>query len=312
MFSRLEGLLCAALVGVFSGGALAQESQPRVSINPHSSPPAGHDSPASLRLDVNVVLIPVIVTDTYNRPVTTLPKESFRVLEDGIEQSVTSFVREEAPISLGLLFDSSGSMKDRLEASIEALKQVFQTTLPGDEFFLVQFSDQARLLGTFTTHSEEIYRRLGLVQARGWTALLDGVSLATRHMKYAHNRRRVLLVLSDGNDNNSRCSASEVRNMVIEGDVCVFAISLYHRSRLLQGLAEETGGKAVVAQSMRELPDLVYRISSEMRAQYLLGYSPTNRQDDGKLRRVKVELAQPSTGAPLHASWRRGYYAPGE
>jgi VWFA-related protein len=252
------------------------------------------------------------VTDALDRPVTALPRESFRVLEDGVEQTITSFAREEAPVSLGLLFDSSGSMKSRIEGSITALKHLFQATIAGDEFILVQFADQARLLGGFTPDPDEIQSRLGFVEPKGWTALLDAIAMGTHQMKTAKNRRRVLVVLSDGNDNNSRFTVAEIKNMVIEGDVRVYAIGLYYRPRLLRQLADETGGKVLVAQNISELPDLVQRLSAEIRNQYLLGYTSSNAPNDGKYHKVRVEVVQPPGAPPLRASWRRGYYAPGE
>jgi Ca-activated chloride channel family protein len=293
-----------------SGPGQGQTSQ--VSITPRKALRSSKRRESNLRLDVKQVLIPVTVTDAWDRPVTTLSKDSFRVLEDGVEQPINSFSQEEAPVSLGLLFDSSGSMKDRIASSVEALRLLFQTTLQGDEFFVVQFSDQARLLGGFTKDPEEIHRRLGLVQARGWTALLDAVALGAHQMRSAANGRRVLLVLSDGNDNNSRFSEAEIRTMVVESDVRVYGIGLLHRPRLLQQLAEQTGGKVLIAQSLSELPDVVERLSREIRSQYILGYSSPNPLNDGKYRKVKIELAPPPGLPALRASWRRGYYAPAE
>ena len=286
------------------------EQEPRLAPRPHRPLPPGKSS--HLRADVKVVLVPVSVTDLYDRPVTALPKASFRVLEDGVEQTVTSFAREEAPVSLGLLFDSSGSMKSRMEGSITALRHLFQTAMPGDEFFVVQFADQAKLLGGFTSDPEEIESRLSFVEPKGWTALLDAVALGTHHMKNAKNRRRVLLVLSDGNDNNSRFSEAEIKSMVMESDVRIYAIGLYYRPRLLRQLADETGGKVLVAQNMAELPDVVQRLSAEIRNQYLLGYTSSNAPTDGKFHKVKIEIIQPPGAPPVHASWRRGYYAPEE
>src|SRR3954471_13731390 len=179
------------LTGFSAWSAGEPEQEPRVT--PRSRrPDAGRQ--ANLRADVKLVLVPVSVTDALDRPVTALRKESFRVLEDGVEQTITSFAREEAPLSVGLLFDSSGSMKSRMEGSITALKNLFQTTIPGDEFFLVQFADQARLLGGFTPDPDEVQRRLGFVEPKGWTALLDAVAMGTHQMKAAKNRRRVLVV----------------------------------------------------------------------------------------------------------------------
>jgi len=259
-----------------------------------------------------MVLVPVSVTDTYDRPITTLSKDSFRLQEDGVEQKIASFAKEESPVSLGLLFDSSGSMKNRISASVEALREFFKTTIAGDEFFVVQFADQAQLLGGFTPSPEEIFSRLGMVQARGWTALLDAVAMSTHQMKKAKNRRRVLLVLSDGNDNNSRFSEAEIKSMVVESDLRVYGIGISYKPRLLQQLAEETGGNVLVAQNMGEMPSVVQRLSDEIRWHYLLGYSSSNPVNDGKYHKVKVELVQPEGTSPLRASWRRGYYAPGE
>jgi len=293
-------------------GVRAQEPQPRVAITPRKAESARRISSSNLRLDVNMVLVPVSVTDALDRPFNTLSRESFRVLEDGVEQQIVSFAQEEAPVSLGLLFDSSGSMKNRLDASVESMKLLFRTTMPGDEYFVVQFSDTAHLLGGFTANPDEIHGRLGQVEARGWTALLDAIALGTHQMKSAKNQRRVLLILSDGADNNSRFSESEIRNMVLEGDVRVYGIGLYHRPKLLQQLAQETGGKVLIAQNLNELPDVVERLSREIRSQYVLGYSSSNPHTDGKYRRVKVEVLPPPGTPPLRASWRRGYYSPAE
>jgi VWFA-related protein len=212
---------------------------------------------------------------------------------------------------MGLLLDTSGSMKNRIEASVSALRHVFRTTIPGDEFFLIRFSDDVRLMSRFTTEPDVIHHRLEFVQTSGWTALLDAVALGMNQMRSAGNARKVLLILSDGNDNNSRFSESEIRSRVIEADVRIFAIVISYRSRLLQRLAAETGGDVLVANDVGELPDVVQRLSTEMRSHYLLGYSSRNAKSDGKYRKVKVELVEPADAGSLRASWRRGYYADG-
>jgi Ca-activated chloride channel family protein len=264
----------------------------------------------NLRLDVHLVLVPVNVTDGKDHPINSLPKESFRILEDGVEQKITAFSQEDSPVSMGLLFDSSASMKSRIADSVESLKLLFKTTIPGDEFFLVQFSDQASQLTKFTPEPNQIFEKLGYVQARGWTALLDAIAMGCHTMRSAKNRQRVLLVLSDGNDNNSRFTETEIRNMVIESDLRVYGIGVLHRPRLLQQLAAETGGNVLIAQNLGELPDVVERLSREIRSQYVLGYSSSNAQKDGKYRKVKIEIAPPPGSGPLQATWRRGYYAP--
>ena len=316
MCPRLEAVICLALLCACSrlwGSEEVQAREPRVAIIPRKSKAAdiGRPSSSTLRADVRVVLIPVSVTDAQDRPITDLSQDRFRLLEDGVEQKITSFAREDGPVSLGLLFDSSGSMKNRIVASVAALRHLFQTTVADDEFFLAQFSDDVRLLGGFTTEPADIERRLGFVQATGWTALLDAIALSTNQMRSARNPRRALLILSDGNDNNSRYSEAEIRSRVVEADLRIYAIGLSYRPRLLQRLAEETGGNVLIAQDMSELPQVVQRLSAEIRSHYLLGYSPSNAANDGKYRKVKVELVQPAGASPLRAAWRRGYYAEG-
>jgi Ca-activated chloride channel family protein len=300
--------LLGVLFGLFLG-VRGQDQPPNISITPRK-PAVRNERPSSnLRLDVNVVLIPVTVTDALGRPVTNLTKGRFRISEDGVEQKIISFSQEEAPVSLGLLFDSSGSMKNRIASSVESLRLLFRTTLPGDEFFVVQFADEPRLLGGFTTDPGEIQQRLGFIQAKGWTALLDALALSAHQMRSAVNQAKVLVVLSDGNDNNSRFTESEIRNIVVESDLRVYGIGLAHRPRFLQQIAEQTGGDVLVAQTLGELPDVIERLSREIRSQYLLGYSSTNTTNDGKYRRVKVELTRPPGSPQLRLSWRRGYYA---
>jgi Ca-activated chloride channel homolog len=316
MLSQFCLLFSAVLIATQSwyavGGSGGQDPQPQVALTPREHAPTKRTPAPNLRMDLKVVLVPVTVTDALDRPVNNLTQDRFRIMEDGVEQTITSFCQEESPVSLGLLFDSSGSMKNRIDGSVESLRQLFQTTIPGDEFFLVQFADEARLLGSFTTNSDDIFHRLGFVQAKGWTALLDSVALASHQMKAAKNPRKVLLILSDGGDNNSRFSEAEIRNMVLEGDLRVYAIALNYRPRMLQQLAQETGGNVLVAQSMSDLPDVVQRLSREIRSQYLLGYSAQNAQNDGKYHKVKVELVRPAGTPALRASWRHGYFAPAE
>ncbi len=259
-------------------------------------------------MDVKVVLVPVTVTDSLDRPITTLQADRFRVLEDGVEQKIASFSREDGPVSLGFLFDSSSSMKERIASSVDALREFSLTGIPGDEYFLVQFSDEAHLLTGFTPDPASIQQKLGFVQAGGQTALLDAVALAANQMRLARNSRRVLLILSDGGDNNSRFSESEIRSRVVESDIRIYAIGIMHRNRLLQQLAEETGGSVLIAQSLAELPGIVQRLSAEIRSQYVLGYA-SNSMNDGKFHKVKVELTSPQR-SQLHASWRRGYFSP--
>ena len=301
----MSALWCAALLGacfttVWGADVIQPRNAPRANNTKFAS--------ANLRMDVKVVLVPVTVTDSLDRPITTLQADRFRVLEDGVVQKIASFSREDGPVSLGFLFDSSGSMKERIASSVDALREFSLTGIPGDEYFLVQFSDEAHLLTGFTWDPALIQQKLGFVQAGGQTALLDAVALAANQMRLAKNSRRVLLILSDGGDNNSRFSESEIRSRVVESDIRIYAIGIMHRNRLLQRLAAETGGSVLIAQSLAELPDIVQRLSAEIRSQYVLGYA-SNSMNDGKFHKVKVELTSPQR-SQLHASWRRGYFSP--
>jgi Ca-activated chloride channel homolog len=279
--------------------------------------------PANLRIDTNLVLIPVSVTDPLNRVVTGLEKEHFKIFEDKVEQMIAQFGSEDAPLSVGLVFDTSNSMGPKLQKSRQAAAQFFKTANPEDEFFLVQFNDRPEMVVPFTNNPEEIQNRLTFTQPKGRTALLDGVYLAMNHMKKAKNPRKAILVLSDGGDNSSRYTESEIKNLVREADVQIYAIGIFEmmgaRGRtaeelsgpgLLTELAEQTGGRHFPVENINELPDVAAKIGIELRNQYLIGYSPKNQERDGKYRRVQVKLVQPRGFPNLKPIWRQGYHAP--
>ena len=302
----------------------AQESS-QVNISPRPKPlPKEEILPkASIRADFNLVLIPVTVTDPLNRFVTGLEKEYFKIYEDKKQQQISSFSSDDAPLSVGLLFDCSGSMGPKLRSSREAVAQFFKTANPEDEAFLVQFHDTAELAVPFTNDLGEIQNHLQFTQSKGMTALLDAIYLSIHEMKKARNPRKALLVISDGGDNNSRYTESEIRNLVKESDVQIYAIGIYEpassRARtveesngpaLLTELADQTGGRQYQVENLSELPDIAAKIGMELRNQYLLGYSPQNQEKDGKYRKVEVKLVQPHGMPLLHAFWRMGYNAP--
>jgi Ca-activated chloride channel homolog len=299
----------------------------KVSVEPRAKPSGNAviSPKANIRVDSTLVLIPVTVTDPYNRFVTGLEKENFKILEDKKEQDILQFSSEDAPLSVGIVFDCSGSMGSKLEKSRQAVTQFFRTANPEDEFFLVQFNDTADLVQPFTRNLEEIQNRLTFTQSRGRTALLDAIYLALHEMKKAMNPRKALLLISDGGDNSSRYTENEIKNLVKEADVQIYAIGIYEpigsRSRtpeemsgpgLLTEIAEQTGGRQYAVENLAELGDIAAKIGVELRNQYILGYSPHNQERDGKYRRVEVKLNQPRGLPPLRAFWRHGYYAPSE
>ncbi len=334
--------LVGLLLAIFSASGFAEDNpkpnssksaatsgpDPRVSIEPRLRTPKTTDADPSdrrpnLRIDSTLVLIPVSVTDPMNRFVTGLEREHFRVFEDKVEQEIKQFSSEDAPLSVGIVFDTSGSMGSKLLKSRQAVSQFFKTANPEDEFFLVQFNDRPSLAVPFTRNIEEIQSTLTFTQSKGRTALLDGVYLAMNQMKKAHNPRKALIVISDGGDNSSRYTESEIKNAVREADVQIYAIGIFEpmgsRGRtaeemsgpgLLSEIAEQTGGRHFPVDNLNELPDIAAKIGIELRNQYVLGYSPKNVERDGKYRRVSVKLAQPRGLPPLKAFFRLGYYAP--
>ena len=307
-FGPFVVLLSVALPGA------ALRAQERVSIKPRPRPPAAALSPrtARLRLDVRLVQIPVVVTDAHGKPLIDLPKEAFRIFEDDVEQPITTFSLSDAPISATVVFDSSRSMKPHIGEARAGVEQFLNTSIPGDDFSLVRFSDRAEILSSFTPDPEEISRRLGFVEPHGWTALFDAVCLGAHESRKGGNQRKVLVVFSDGGDNNSRYSESELASLLREADVEVYALSMFEKPRSLQRLADETGGRAFWVRKMDDLPDAIETLSLQVRSEYLIGYTPGSLQNDGKYHRVRVEVQPPPGMQRVQVSWRRGYSAPGE
>jgi Ca-activated chloride channel family protein len=295
---------------LFSGFALCQE------------PPGAE---LNLRVDTNLVLIPVAVTDSMNRFVLGLQKQDFKIVEDNVEQNIAHFSGEEAPLSIGLLFDESGSMDYKLRTAQTAVAQFLKTMSPEDEAFLVEFSDAAKLSVAFTSHTDEITNALRRAQPGGLTAMLDAVNLALGEMKKAKNSRKALVIVSDGGDNHSQYTSAQIESLVREADVQIYAMGVFETSlpfglpaeqvsgpKLLSEIATQTGGRAFSAALTSDLPSVAARIAVELRNQYVLGYYPKNQARDGKYRNVEVKLSPPQGVPALKAHWRLGYYAPSQ
>jgi Ca-activated chloride channel homolog len=312
-------LFLALGAGIALFGVYAQ-----VSVVPRPVPVAADPvRPAvNLRVDSHLVLVPVSVCDPQNRPVTGLEKEHFKVFDDKVEQTITQFAMEDEPVAVGLVFDISGSMGDKLRLSRMAASKFFDTANPDDEFFLVEFNDQPRIVVPLTRDFEEIQNQLTFAQSKGRTALLDAIFLALHELKRSTKNRKALLIISDGGDNASRYTEGEIRNAVRESDVLIYAMGVYEspgaRGRspeeaagpgLLSELSEQTGGRHYPVNAM-EMPDIAAKIGIELRNRYVLGYSPTDRQRDGRYHHVTIKLAPPKGLPTLKAYWRLGYYAP--
>jgi VWFA-related protein len=260
----------------------------------------------------------VNVTDPLNRFVTGLEQRDFEVFEDGVRQMIVSFGDEDAPLSIGIVFDTSESMGSKLSISRLSVAEFFKTANPEDEAFLVEFSSRPELVVPFTHDLSEIENRLLSTHAKGSTALLDGVTLAIQTMKKASNPRRAIIVLTDGGDNNSRFTFSEVRNRVLEADVQIYAVGIYgsfnnpetyYGPSLLSALSEPTGGHSFVART-DQLQDIAAKIGVELRHQYLITYTPGDHTRNGKYRKIGVTVAQPRGLPKIRAHWRIGYYSP--
>jgi Ca-activated chloride channel family protein len=275
---------------------------------------------ALIRMNVELVLVPVTVTDPMNRLVTGLEKEDFQVFENNNKQEIRSFASEDAPVSIGIVFDLSGSMSSKLVRARESILQFIRTANPEDEFFVIGFNDRPELIEDFTNSVEDIEARLATVRSGHRTALLDAIYYGVAKMKDARHQRRALLVVSDGGDNRSRYTEGEVRAQVREADVEMYAIGIFdpyaatpeerNGPILLNELAEETGGRLFRVDDIAEMGDIAEKVSTELRNQYVIGYKPKDLNRDGKWRKVKVKINPPQGLPPLTVHARTGYYAP--
>jgi Ca-activated chloride channel family protein len=303
-------------------------SETAVSILPRFRPavPTGQTifPKADIRVDSALVLVPAQVTNVYGTPVTDLHKTDFKVFEDGVEQPITNFSLEDAPLSIGLLFDNSGSMRNKLKKATEAAAAFFKTANPQDEFFLIEFSDRPKLTVHFTSDPDEVYDRIAHTKPFGRTSLLDAIHMALGEMKHAHNTRKALVIVSDGGDNRSRHTAREIKNAMLESDLQVYAMGIFdpedtpkhsieeqNGPKLLEELADESGGREYPVTNLNDLPSISARIGDQLRNQYLLGYTPTNSERDGKYRIINVRVSPQAEIPDLRVYYRHGYYSPG-
>ena len=303
--------------------------QPNVSITPRArpvkmiTPQTAADRGAVIRVDTTVVLVPVSVTDQMGRFVTGLEKEHFTLTEDKIAQKIASVSGEDVPLSVGIVFDTSGSMGAKLRQAGQAVANFLSLATPEDEFFLVQFNDRSELAVPFTSNTGDIQNHLNFVRSKGRTALLDGVYLAMHEMKKARNARKAILIISDGGDNSSRYTDRELRKSVQEADVQIYAIGIFEPidgrgisaeeisgPALLGEITAQTGGRHFHVTDLAMLPDIAAKIGLELRNQYLLAYTPKSVLRDGKYRRVQVRLAKILGLSSLNTAFRRGYYSP--
>ncbi len=273
-----------------------------------------------LKAVANLVLLPVTITDLQNHPVTGLEKDNFKVFEGKEPQDIRHFSGEDVPVSLGVILDTSGSMSSKFARAREAIVEFFKTANPQDEFFMIAFSDRPEELSDFTSSVDEIQGKLLYTMPKGRTALLDAIYFGMSKMRHAKYQKKALLIISDGGDNRSRYTEGEIKSLVKEGDVLLYAIGIYDRyfpteeerlgPQLLDDITQLTGGRAFTVDNPDDLADIATKIGIELRNQYVLGYRPKNLIPDGKWHKVKVKLVPPKGLPPLQVHAKAGYYAP--
>jgi Ca-activated chloride channel family protein len=269
-------------------------------------------------LNANLVSITVSVTDSYGRFVTGLSKDHFDLFDDKVKQQIAYFSDEDAPVSLGIVYDVSGSMKERINRSLRALKRFVETSHEDDDIFLIGFNDRARLVQDFTTSGDQVMSHLTLVAPKGNTALYDAAYLAVEKVTEGRHNKRALLIISDGQDNNSRYTYKELRNRVKEADVQIYAIGItdpasdglagFGRS-VLEEITRMTGGRAFFpnAYNEPELVEICTRIALELRHQYSFGFYPTDVTSEAKWHKVQVKVNPPKGLGRLSLSYKDGY-----
>lgn len=311
-------------IAIFATAFLPASGLPQISDPPLAREASGGKlKPVAnaIHVQVQLVLVNVTVLDPNDHPVLDLQKGDFRLFEDKVERELVTFSHEDAPISIGIIFDISASMADKVDKTKQAALQVLKTANPQDEFFLITFNARARLKAGFTSSLEELQNSMISMKPKGSTALLDAIHLGMKEMKQARYRRHALIVVSDGGDNNSLHSESRIVRDLKEADCQVYAMGIFDQHdmmltveerngpELLSKLAEITGGRAFSVSNLDALPDIASKIGMELRDQYVLGYKPGSTRP-GNWRSIKVEVNQSANLPSDHIYARSGYYAP--
>jgi Ca-activated chloride channel family protein len=269
-------------------------------------------------LGTGVVNVIISVTDPYGRFVTGLSKDHFDVFDDKVKQQIAHFTDEDAPVSLGIIYDVSGSMKERLARSIKALRRFIETSHDDDDFFLIGFNDRAKLVQDFTTSGDQVIGHLMFINPKGSTALYDAAYLGVEKVQQGRHQKRALLIISDGQDNNSRYTYKELRNRVKEADVQVYAIGITDPATdtlagfgrgVLEEITRMTGGRAFFPNAFNEpeLVEICTRIALELRHQYSVGFYPTDLTSEAKWHKVQVKVNPPKGLGRLSLTYKDGY-----
>jgi Ca-activated chloride channel homolog len=318
--------LCLLTV-LAAGSAWAQNPLAPLSQTPSPPPPPQQPTPSGSRLkaSVDLVVLHVTVTNSAGQFVSDLKEGNFRVSEDKIEQKVSFFSRDDIPVTMGLVIDNSGSMREKRQEVNAAAMTFVRTSNPQDEAFVVNFNDEYYLDtdGDFTSDQRDLNEALSRIDTRGSTALYDAVIGSLEHLKKGHKDKRVLLLITDGDDDASRMSFEDTIKEAEKSNAAIYTIGVFsdddrkndkrmvrHSKKVLQELAEATGGQAYFPDNLADVTPICEQVASEIRNQYTIGYYPTNSAKDGTFRPVHVDVIPTEHTGKLTVRTRTGYYAP--
>jgi Ca-activated chloride channel family protein len=282
---------------------------------------AGGGAPGTFRAASSLVLVNVSVLDPHDRPVTSLSQDQFHVLDNGREQPIRFFAHEDAPLSLAIVLDTSGSMHAKWSRALDMLASFCDNLAPGDELFLVTVERRPKLLTDYTSDCAEMRNGLLLTQPHGPTALLDAIPMAVAHLRHAHHPRHAILIISDGGENSSRAHLSTIRRLAREANAQIYSATLGLEARfaravysgetqgpeLLNEIAEFTGGRAFAIDDWHRIADAAASMAREIHDQYVIGYQPPAAGNDGKYHRISVKVHREPSQPRLSLFHRNGY-----
>jgi Ca-activated chloride channel family protein len=327
---------CLAALHAAPGSRSATYAQtipaPALALNSSSADPLGHVDPSSesagrqprdrsMRVSVNMVLVPVSVTDVMNRPVLNLQKEDFSLFQDEQPQKLEYFTTEDAPISVGLILDLSKSMTNKFDMERAGVSEFFRAANAQDDYFVITFADRPKLVTGMTQSLETIQSNLAMQTPDGNTAMFDAISEGADRMRAAKRGRKALLIISDGGDNHSRHHMKQIKKLLQDSDVEVYAIGIFDTGpfktveealgrKWLSQITDVTGGRTLTVDSKEKVPAAAAAISREIRNRYVLGYRPSESQN-AERRKIRVQVASATASNPVHAHYKSGYTSRG-
>jgi Ca-activated chloride channel homolog len=318
--------LALLLVATFAPElSIAQQKKSAEGAKPQPTPPDQQEGTPTgegpVIVNTDLVTLTVTVTDQYGRYVSGLQQNAFKVFDDKEEQEITYFSDDDAPVSVGIVFDLSGSMSgEKINRARQALSRFIETSHNSDEYFLIGFNNRAQLLMERTRDGDAVLNKLTFVQTKGQTALYDACYLGVEKVQRGAHPKRAVILISDGQDNNSRYNFSEVRKLLKESDVVLYGIGILGGNdpgsnegmlgqSILDELSSVSGGKAFFPNSAAEMDEIFERIALELRHQYSIGYRPKSFANDGKWHKLKVKVTPPRGLPRLFVRSREGYYA---